>query len=44
MAFKPNISTLLGNIYNREDLKPLKDNAYNIFTWVLILVLSFAIS
>lgn len=29
--FKPNISTLLGNIYNRENLKPLKDNAYNIF-------------
>ncbi|MDQ3843427.1 MAG: peptide MFS transporter [Bacteroidota bacterium] len=29
--FKPNISTLLGIIYNREDLKPLKDNAYNIF-------------
>lgn len=29
--FKPNISTLLGNVYNREDLKPLKDNAYNIF-------------
>ncbi|MDP4257951.1 MAG: peptide MFS transporter [Bacteroidota bacterium] len=29
--FKPNISTLLGNIYNREDLKPLKNNAYNIF-------------
>ena len=29
--FKPNISTLLGNIYNRTDLKPLKDNAYNIF-------------
>src|SRR6202012_4634498 len=29
--FKPNISTLLGNIYNREDLKPIKDNAYNIF-------------
>ncbi len=29
--FKPNISTLLGNIYNRADLKPLKDNAYNIF-------------
>jgi POT family proton-dependent oligopeptide transporter len=29
--FKPNISTLLGNIYNREDLRPLKDNAYNIF-------------
>lgn len=29
--FKPNISTLLGNMYNREDLKPLKDNAYNIF-------------
>jgi proton-dependent oligopeptide transporter, POT family len=29
--FKPNISTLLGNIYNREGLQPLKDNAYNIF-------------
>src|SRR5215213_930155 len=29
--FKPNISTLLGNVYNRQDLKPLKDNAYNIF-------------
>lgn len=29
--FKPNISTLLGNMYNREDLKPMKDNAYNIF-------------
>src|SRR5207344_393329 len=29
--FKPNISTILGNIYNRDDLKPLKDNAYNIF-------------
>jgi len=29
--FKPNISTLLGNIYNRKDLRPLKDNAYNIF-------------
>ncbi|HVG14284.1 MAG TPA: peptide MFS transporter [Chitinophagaceae bacterium] len=29
--FKPNISTVLGNIYNRESLKPLKDNAYNIF-------------
>src|SRR5215204_1635114 len=29
--FKPNISTLLGNIYNREELRPLKDNAYNIF-------------
>jgi len=29
--FKPNISTLLGNIYNRQDLRPLKDNAYNIF-------------
>ncbi|MEI8059686.1 MAG: MFS transporter, partial [Ferruginibacter sp.] len=28
--FKPNISTLLGNIYNKEELKPLKDNAYNI--------------
>lgn len=29
--FKPNISTLLGNVYNTEELKPLKDNAYNIF-------------
>ncbi len=29
--FKPNISTLLGIMYNRDDLKPLKDNAYNIF-------------
>jgi POT family proton-dependent oligopeptide transporter len=29
--FKPNISTLLGNIYNREDLRPKKDIAYNIF-------------
>jgi POT family proton-dependent oligopeptide transporter len=29
--FKPNISTLLGNMYNKEDLLPLKDSAYNIF-------------
>lgn len=29
--FKPNISTLLGNIYNAEELKPKKDVAYNIF-------------
>lgn len=29
--FKPNISTILGNLYNKEELKPLKDNAYNIF-------------
>ncbi len=29
--FKPNISTLLGNMYNTEERKPLKDNAYNIF-------------
>ena len=29
--FKPNISTLLGNMYNTEALRPLKDNAYNIF-------------
>ncbi|MEO8583565.1 MAG: peptide MFS transporter, partial [Flavitalea sp.] len=29
--FKPNISTLLGNIYNKEELKPRKDAAYNIF-------------
>jgi proton-dependent oligopeptide transporter, POT family len=29
--FKPNISTLLGNIYNKEELRPKKDIAYNIF-------------
>lgn len=29
--FKPNISTLLGNVYNADELRPLKDNAYNIF-------------
>jgi POT family proton-dependent oligopeptide transporter len=29
--FKPNISTLLGNIYNKEELRPKKDVAYNIF-------------
>ncbi len=29
--FKPNISTILGIIYNTEELKPLKDSAYNIF-------------
>lgn len=29
--FKPNISTLLGNIYNTEELKIKKDSAYNIF-------------
>ena len=29
--FKPNISTVLGVIYNKEELKPLKDSAYNIF-------------
>ncbi len=29
--FKPNISTILGIIYNKEELKPLKDSAYNIF-------------
>jgi POT family proton-dependent oligopeptide transporter len=29
--FKPNISTLLGNLYNIEALKPKKDVAYNIF-------------
>ena len=46
--FKPNISTLLGNIYNRPDLKPKKDIAYNIFymginigAFVAILLLLF---
>src|SRR5581483_3655416 len=29
--FKPNISTLLGILYNTEELKPRKDAAYNIF-------------
>ena len=29
--FKPNISTLLGNMYNAEALKTKKDSAYNIF-------------
>jgi POT family proton-dependent oligopeptide transporter len=29
--FKPNISTLLGNMYNKEALKSKKDTAYNIF-------------
>lgn len=29
--FKPNISTLLGNLYNREDYIHLKDKGYNIF-------------
>lgn len=29
--FKPNISTLLGNVYNDDKYKPLKDSGYNIF-------------
>ncbi len=29
--FKPNISTLLGNLYNEESYKDLKDSGYNIF-------------
>ena len=29
--FKPNISTLLGNMYNEEALRTKKDSAYNIF-------------
>ncbi|QNL47764.1 peptide MFS transporter [Olivibacter sp. SDN3] len=29
--FKPNISTLLGNLYNTKENKPLKDDGYNIF-------------
>lgn len=29
--FKPNISTLLGNVYNDEKYKVLKDSGYNIF-------------
>lgn len=29
--FKPNISTLLGNLYNKEEYAHLKDKGYNIF-------------
>lgn len=29
--FKPNISTLLGNLYNDQEYKALKDEGYNIF-------------
>jgi POT family proton-dependent oligopeptide transporter len=29
--FKPNISTLLGNVYNDPEYKSLKDSGYNIF-------------
>ncbi|MEJ2494781.1 MAG: oligopeptide:H+ symporter [Ignavibacteriaceae bacterium] len=29
--FKPNISTILGIIYNKDELKHYKDSAYNIF-------------
>jgi proton-dependent oligopeptide transporter, POT family len=29
--FKPNISTLLGNLYNKEEYKNQKDEGYNIF-------------
>ena len=29
--FKPNISTLLGNLYNTDDRKHLKDSGYSIF-------------
>ena len=29
--FKPNISTLLGNVYNDPQYKPQKDSGYNIF-------------
>ncbi|MGB6084410.1 peptide MFS transporter [Moheibacter sp.] len=29
--FKPNISTLLGNIYSTEEYKSMKDSGYNIF-------------
>lgn len=29
--FKPNISTLLGNLYNKEEFKENKDSGYNIF-------------
>lgn len=29
--FKPNISTLLGNLYSKEEYKDMKDSGYNIF-------------
>lgn len=29
--FKPNISTILGNVYNRAEYKEFKDSGYNIF-------------
>ena len=29
--FKPNISTLLGNLYNQPEYKAMKDSGYNIF-------------
>lgn len=29
--FKPNISTLVGNLYSGEDMKHMKDSGYNIF-------------
>ncbi|MBS1763910.1 MAG: peptide MFS transporter [Bacteroidetes bacterium] len=29
--FKPNISTILGNVYNAPEYKPMKDSGYNIF-------------
>ncbi len=29
--FKPNISTLVGNLYTRDEYKALKDSGYNIF-------------
>ncbi len=31
MVFKPNISTLLGNLYNKEEFKLNKDAGFNIF-------------
>lgn len=29
--FKPNISTLLGNLYNNDEHRPLKDSGYSLF-------------
>lgn len=31
MVFKPNISTLVGNLYSGEEMKDKKDAGYNIF-------------
>ena len=34
--FKPNISTLVGNLYSGDDMKDKKDAGYNIFYMCLV--------